>query len=46
VATPTAEGIRQDEAAHEVANTQPENFIDTRFIKELEDSDFYGRLYR
>jgi NitT/TauT family transport system substrate-binding protein len=30
----------------EVANTKPEQFIETRFIKELEDSGFYSRLYR
>ncbi|MEA2658319.1 MAG: NitT/TauT family transport system substrate-binding protein [Candidatus Binatota bacterium] len=30
----------------EIANTKPEDFIDTRFIKELEDSGFYARLYR
>jgi NitT/TauT family transport system substrate-binding protein len=30
----------------EVANAKPEQFIDTRFIKELEDSGFYSRLYR
>jgi len=30
----------------EIANTKPEDFIDTRLIKELEDSGFYARLYR
>ena len=30
----------------EIANTKPEDFIDTRLIKELEDSGFYTRLYR
>ena len=30
----------------EVANAKPEQFIETRFIKELEDSGFYSRLYR
>src|SRR6185436_12928515 len=30
----------------EIANAKPEQFIDTRFIKELEDSGFYSRLYR
>ena len=30
----------------EVANAKPEQFMETRFIKELEDSGFYSRLYR
>jgi NitT/TauT family transport system substrate-binding protein len=30
----------------EIANAKPEDFIETRFIKELEDSGFYARLYR
>jgi hypothetical protein len=30
----------------EVAYAKPEDFIETRFIKELEDSGFYARLYR
>jgi NitT/TauT family transport system substrate-binding protein len=30
----------------EIANTKAEDFIDTRFVKELEDSGFYARLYR
>ena len=30
----------------EIANSKPEDFIDTRFVKELEDSGFYARLYR
>jgi hypothetical protein len=46
VAAPTVEGISHDGAAHEVADSQAENFVETRFIKELEDSDFYAWLYR
>jgi hypothetical protein len=30
----------------EVAHAKPEDFIEIRFIKELEDSGFYARLYR
>ena len=30
----------------EAANTKPDDFIDTRFVKELEDSGLYARLYR
>jgi NitT/TauT family transport system substrate-binding protein len=30
----------------EIANSKAEDFIDTRFVKELEDSGFYARLYR
>ena len=30
----------------EIANSKTEDFIDTRLIKELEDSGFYARLYR
>lgn len=30
----------------EVANTKPEDFIDTRIVKELEERGFYARLYR
>jgi hypothetical protein len=30
----------------EAANSKPEDFIDTRFVKELEDSGLYARLYR
>ncbi|MSP38506.1 MAG: ABC transporter substrate-binding protein [Deltaproteobacteria bacterium] len=30
----------------EAANAKPDDFIDTRFVKELEDSGFYARLYR
>jgi NitT/TauT family transport system substrate-binding protein len=30
----------------EIANSKAEDFIDTRLVKELEDSGFYARLYR
>lgn len=30
----------------ELANAKPEDFIDSHFIKELEDSGFYTKLYR
>ncbi len=30
----------------EVGHSKPDDFIDTRFIKELEDNGFYARLYR
>ena len=30
----------------EAANAKPDDFIDTRFVKELEDSGLYARLYR
>jgi NitT/TauT family transport system substrate-binding protein len=30
----------------ELANAKAEDFIDTRIVKELEDSGFYARLYR
>jgi ABC-type nitrate/sulfonate/bicarbonate transport system substrate-binding protein len=30
----------------EVAHAKPEDFIESRFVKELEDSGFYARLYR
>jgi len=30
----------------EAANTKPDDFIDTRFVKELEDNGLYARLYR
>lgn len=30
----------------ELANSKAEDFTDTRFIKELEDSGFYARLYK
>lgn len=30
----------------ELANAKPEDFMDTRLIKELEDSGFYARLYK
>ncbi len=30
----------------EAATAKPEDFIDARFVKELEDSGFYARLYR
>ena len=30
----------------ELANAKPEDFIDTRIIKELEERGFYARLYR
>jgi len=30
----------------EAANAKPDDFIDTRFVKELEDNGFYARLYR
>jgi len=30
----------------ELATAKPEDFIDTHFIKELEDSGFYAKLYR
>jgi len=32
--------------APEAANAKPDDFIDTRFVKELEDSGLYTRLYR
>src|SRR5439155_26553657 len=31
--------------APEMANSKPDDFIDTRFVKELEDRGFYARLY-
>ena len=30
----------------EAANAKPDDFIDTRFVKELEESGLYARLYR
>jgi NitT/TauT family transport system substrate-binding protein len=30
----------------EAANAKPDDFIDTRFVKELEDNGLYARLYR
>jgi len=30
----------------EAANAKPDDFIDVRFVKELEDSGLYARLYR
>jgi hypothetical protein len=30
----------------EAATAKPDDFIDARFVKELEDSGFYARLYR
>ena len=30
----------------EAANAKPDDFIDTRFVKELEDSGLYAKLYR
>jgi NitT/TauT family transport system substrate-binding protein len=30
----------------EAANAKPDDFIDSRFVKELEDSGLYARLYR
>lgn len=30
----------------EMANSKPDDFIDTRFVKELEDRGFYARLYQ
>lgn len=30
----------------EAASSKPDDFIDTRFVKELEDSGLYARLYR
>ncbi len=30
----------------EAANSKPDDFIDTRFVKELDDSGFYAKLYR
>jgi len=32
--------------APEMANSKPDDFIDTRFVKELEDRGFYARLYQ
>jgi ABC-type nitrate/sulfonate/bicarbonate transport system substrate-binding protein len=32
--------------APEAATAKPDDFIDTRFVKELEDSGFYATLYR
>src|SRR5438445_801918 len=32
--------------APEAANAKPDDFIDVRFVKELEDSGLYARLYR
>jgi NitT/TauT family transport system substrate-binding protein len=48
---PTKAGIQtlmtfMANASPEIANAKPDDFIDTRFIKELEDSGFYARLYR
>ena len=33
-------------AAPEATNAKPDDFIDVRFVKELEDSGFYAKLYR
>ena len=30
----------------ELANAKPDDFIDTRIIKDLEERGFYARLYR
>jgi hypothetical protein len=30
----------------EAARAKPEEFIDERFVKELEDGGFFARLYR
>lgn len=30
----------------EAASAKPDDFIDTRFVKELDDSGLYARLYR
>ena len=30
----------------EAANSKPDDFIDTRFVKELDDSGYYAKLYR
>ena len=30
----------------EAANAKPDDFIDVRFVKELEDNGLYARLYR
>ncbi len=48
---PTMSGLRtlmnfMTATTPEVANAKPEQFIETHFIKELEDSGFYSRLYR
>ena len=32
--------------APEAAKTKPDDFIDTRFVKELEDNGLYARLYK
>ena len=32
--------------APEAANAKPDDFIDTRFVKELEDNGLYAKLYR
>ena len=32
--------------APEAANAKPDDFIDARFVKELEGKGFYARLYR
>jgi len=32
--------------APEMATSKPDDFIDTRFVKELEDRGFYARLYQ
>ena len=32
--------------APEMASSKPDDFIDTRFVKELEDRGFYARLYQ
>jgi NitT/TauT family transport system substrate-binding protein len=33
-------------SAPEAASTKPDDFIDAKFVKELDDSGFYARLYR
>ena len=44
---PTIEGIRTILAADPKAkNAKPEDFVDMRFIKELDDSGYIDKLYK